>query len=367
MTPSSPCRLISLIALIAILLTSCDRRDLEVVLDEKVHVKLVIDWKVNFQEIYNEQPNGMTVMLWGKHAAAPIVESVNSNTLTLALAPDDYQLIIYNDREEEFLPYMQLYDRQSFSDIAMRTLSYTSRSDNTEYMHYPEPIGVSVDSFTISDDMVANDTTIFVPYQEYIDNGGEKYRTVEKVYEIDEVATPMTVTVFLKAKVKRYQSIKSIEASLSGLADGFYLSRINRTRESGTIMLKADTWKLYKYGDTADSLGIVTNETPSFGLPYGKELISERNPEDCVLHFRITLTDDNVQDISFNVGKELRYITPEGREAQIRYRQDLYNLKMELDLTDYIVLPPTPGAPEGAGFDARVDEWEDGGSIDVGM
>ena len=68
--------------------------------------------------------------------------------------------------------------------------------------------------------------------------------------------------------------------------------------------------------------------------------------------------------MSFMVGKEIRYITPEGKEAQVRYRQDLRNLLLELDLSDTIVAPYVP--PKAA-FDAKVADWEDGGTIDIGL
>jgi len=69
---------------------------------------------------------------------------------------------------------------------------------------------------------------------------------------------------------------------------------------------------------------------------------------------------------SYNVGKNITYITPTGEEARIRYREDLHNLRLEIDLSDVIILPPVPGGDTGAGFDAKVDEWEDGGTIDMG-
>ena len=345
---------------------ACDRRPLEVIANDQVRVRVVINWKVRFQEIYGQEPNGMTLMLWGVNTRQRITESANGNSVTVMLKPDTYRLIIFNDREEEYLPYMRLHDAHSFDDIAMRLEHYTTRDTGADIIYYPEPIGVAVDTFEITHDMVMSDTTIFVPYEDYVEQGASKYTVSERLYEIPEEATPMTVTLFLKAKVKHRQSLKSIEASISGLADGFYLSRIDRTRESGTVELDPKGWEFYTYGAEADSMGIIANKTATFGLPYGKELLSERNAEDNVLSFRITLTNDSVQECSFKVGKDIRYLTPEGREAQIRYRQDLHDLKLELDLSDVIVMPPMPPSSVGAGFDAKVVEWEDGGIIDIG-
>jgi hypothetical protein len=148
------------------------------------------------------------------------------------------------------------------------------------------------------------------------------------------------------------------------MSDGFYLGRVNRTQETGAIELNSKAWEYYAVGDPGEALGVITNKTATFGLPYGKELLSERNAADNILSLRITLTNGDVQEYSFEVGKNIRYITPEGREAQIRYREDLHDLQLEIDLQDVIVLPPLPS--RGAGFDARVAEWEEGGTFDIG-
>lgn len=355
-----------LAAVAALLLTTgCERRPMEVILDETVRVKLVINWQVNFAELYGEEPNGMTIMLWGSNAQQPTVRAVNGNSIMLNLKPDTYRMLIFSDREDEYAPYMQLRDAGSYDDISMRCQHF--RLYDEDFIYNAEQIGIAADTFSITEEMVLRDTTVFVPYEKYRDNPDAIYHESERLYEIPEVGMPMTVNLYLKAKVKRYHSIKSIEADLSGLADGFFMTRVNRTTEAGTMILNPETWHVYRYGDTADSLGIITNETLCFGLPYGKETLSERDSTDNVLRLRVTLTDNSVQTISYNVGKELRYLTPEGREAQIRYREDLHNILLELDLSDVIVMPPMPDTGAGTGFSAVVDEWEDGGTIDIGM
>ena len=351
---------------IVLAVTACDRRPLEVIADNRVRVKVIINWRVNFTEIYNETPNGMTVMLWGVNTGDRVVESVNGTSTTVMLRPDTYHLIIYNEREEEFLPYMRIHDAASFDFITMRLQHYTRADDGQTYIYYPDPIGVAVDTFNITQDMVDEDNAIFVPYEEYIEKGFTNYNTGERVYEIPEVATPMTVTLYIKAKVKHRQSMKSIEASISGMADGFYMSQIYRTQETGIIELDPKGWEFQTYGEEGDSMGIIANKTVTFGLPHGKELLAERDSTDNVLAFRITLANDSVQECAFNVGKAIRYITPEGREAQIRYRQDLHDLKLELDLSDVIVMPPVDQGRAGAGFDAVVVDWEEGGTFDIG-
>ena len=375
----------AVLTLILIAIAACERRPLEVIVGEKVRVRLVIDWRFYFTTNFDEQisvgdneyidsaaynyyggvPNGMTVMLWGQNTGDRIYQAVNGHTVSLNLRPDVYKLIIFSNTESEYL-YMGLQDRESFDDVTMRLYRYASRNGSGDYIWYPDPIGVAIDTFEITKEMVVQDTTVFMPYETYIGGNYERETVSEKYFEIPERATPMTVTLYIKAKVKHRQSMKSIEASISGMADGFYLSRINRTRETGTIELDPNGWQFLTYGEEQDSMGIIVNKTATFGLPYGKELLAERDSADNVLSFRITLANDSVQQCSFRVGKNITYLTPEGREAQVRYRQDLHDLRLEIDLSDVIVMPPIANARAGAGFDAVVVDWEDGGTIEVG-
>jgi hypothetical protein len=226
-------------------------------------------------------------------------------------------------------------------------------------------ICVALDTLLITTEMLTRDTSIVIPYKEFINSGSDMAREGKLVYNIEEIAWPMTVDLYIKAYVKHRQSIKSIDGSISGLADGFRMSHINRTTETGALRFYPEMIEAVKVGEESDSLGLVTVKVPCFGLPYGKELLSERDSTDNVLNLQLTLTNDSVLSKRFNVGKFIRYITPEGQEARIRYRQDLQNLRLEIILPDVIDLPPlSPSA--GAGFDARVDEWEDGGTFDLG-
>ena len=352
-----------IIAVVA--MAACDRRPLEVIVNNTVRVDVVARWRLVYVDLYGSVPTGMTVMVWGDDSRTPLVETTNEDRVTLRLKEGNYRVLVYNQMEREFLPYMRFYNQTSYDNIMARNTTYQSSTDGKTYTHYPDPIGVATDSFTISDQMVIQDTVIFMPYDDYISYGAGQEYVLEKVYEFPDTPWPMTVNVYLTCRVKHRQSVRGIEASLSGLADGFYLSRIVRTTEEATIEFDPKQWTFTAYGDDADSLGYITNSTPSFGLPYGKELLSQRDSTDNVLNLRIYLTNDSVMNLSYNVGKNIRYITPEGREAEIRYREDLHNLRLEIDLTDVINLPIIDNAT-GTGFDAIVVDWDDGGVIDVG-
>ena len=350
------------------LLCACARRPLEVMLDEDVAVQLVVDWRINHAEIYNQVPNGMTVLVWNSEGTLVKVTSVNSDRVTLNLPPDTYRLIVHNETAPEF-PYQSFFDYHNHNDIAMRASHYTTKAwdSGIDYIQYPDPVGVTASQFVITDEMVDGDSIIFVWYEDWKNHGPGYYERPTKVHTIEEVAWPMTVNLDIKAKVKRPQGISSIEGYISGMAEGFYLSRVNRTAEHGTLRLINDNtlrWTLETCGEKQDSTGYIRFTIPSFGLPYGRELLEQRMEEDNVLTLHVTLTDGTEIDKTYDVGKQIRYITPEGREAEIRYRQDLHNLALVLDLSEEIVLPPS-ASQEASGFDAEVDQWDDE-EVDLG-
>lgn len=352
--------------LLLTMVTACDRRPLEVILDEKVRVTIVAKWKVNFTPLYGTTPNGMTVLIWGSRDTAPMVRTTNSNSITVKLPLDTYRLIIFNELAEEYAPFVYFFDTNSYDDMMARAATYMD--GDTEYMYAPEDprIAVTLDTFAITNEMVLRDSaTLFVPYELYRGDPTMAYYESEHTYEIPEVPWPMTVDLYIRVRLKHRQSLKAIEGSISGMADGFFFSKIVRTTTTGTLKLNSDNWDRNKYGEEADSMGLVTTRVASFGLPYGKELVSERDSADNILRLNLTLVNDSVLDYAFKVGKDIRYITPEGVEARIRYRQDLQNLQLVVELPDIIDLPNV--FPQGgAGFDAWVDEWEDGGTFELG-
>lgn len=363
--------LIGLVVVATVLFSSCERRPLEVRAQETVNVKFTVKWKVNFVTLYGETPNGMTVMLWNSQNE-PVVKTTNDDHISLQLLPDKYRMIIFNELAEEYAPYLKFYDTDNYDRMSVRATRISpsgSRSWDSDitYMYTPEDprIAVALDSFLITDEMLMGDSMIFIPYEEYRDNGYKAERISEYVYEIPEVPWPMTVDLYVRVKVKHRNSLRQLEGNISGMADGFYLSHIIRTQETGILKLKSQEWAKTRLGEPEDSMGLLESKVASFGLPYGKELLSQRDSTDNVLTLNLTLVNDSTIQRSFNVGKHLMYITPEGDEAVIRYRQDLQNLSLVIDLPDIINLPDVTPA-SGAGFDAEVDDWEDGGAIDIG-
>ena len=357
--PKSLICAIGLICLMSLfLLASCERRPVEVYYENRASVKVQLDWFDHF----GQRPNGMLMLIYDNQDSLYMSRQVNEvDEQRLSLEVGTYKLIFVSYPDEETTYFVRLGNHRYANERSVMLGGHNyAYWENERYREAPEAIGAAVDTIVITEEMV-NQQIKFIDYRDR-----NKIDSDTAVHVFHEVPDPMTVTLYITAKVKRRHSIKTIDAYINGMADGFYLSQINRTTERATLFLPNEDWKKEKYGAEKDSMGLIYTKITTFGLPHGKELLSERDSIDNVLTFHFVLTNDSIQDYSFKVGKEIRYLTPEGREAQIRKRQDLHDLKLELDLSDIIVIPPTPPTRNGQGFDAVVDEWDDGGTFDLG-
>lgn len=350
-------------ATMVVAIAACDRRPIEVYTRDVAAIEVEVDW----MKYFGMTPSGMTLIVYdagGDALRNVVTNDVNSQTLYLPVGM--YYLTIFNHSADEFAS-IRFDSLQSQYRATVRAnvlhdhaLAEWEQPDGGHYLYDPEDIAVATDTIAITQSMIADEDYRFADYR---DRNSLFPDTVVTVFP--EEPFPMTVMLYVKAKVRRRQSVSSVAAYIDGMADGFRLNRIDRTPDGGTLYLPQ--WNLYKYGDDADSLGIITTRIATFGLPRGKELSTERDSTDNQITFHLTLTDGQVVDATFNVGHEIKYIYPSGEEATVRKREDLYDLQLELDLSEVIVAPPVTPTQGGAGFDAWVDEWDWGGTIEFDM
>ena len=347
------------IALTLLLLTSCERRPLEVYFNKVVNVRVDVDWTTYF----GEKPSGMTMLLYQDNNE--LMRSVISNEVnsqTLRLQPAVYKLVIFNLSPDEFgsIKFENLNDH---NEAAARAVPITTRTNrawdkNERYMADPEPIGVAVDTLTITEDMLSDDYLQFVDYRKR----NNIPDTIDVVF--NETVNPMTTRLNVRVMVKGFSSMRSLESSITGMSDGFYLSRVDRTQETGKMIL--DTWSATPI-EGEDNKGWVTTSISTFGLPFGKEMAANREPEDNVLHMAFLLKDGTTTEFEYNVGKIMKYLTPTG--DALTKEEILREIVVEIVLDDPIDtpdLPPVdPDSESGAGFDAHVDDWEYGGNFDI--
>ncbi|MBQ8065340.1 MAG: DUF5119 domain-containing protein [Prevotella sp.] len=372
-------RILPMLSLLALLLAvaGCERRPLEVEVDGRVLVRVIVRWDVNYIPIYNETPNGMTVRIWDEQNNVVFDEMTHEDHVDIPLPVGHYRLAVYNEVASEYADYgMNFYDYNDFDAMTFRSRRYT-RAQNAlaeGVVHIVPPeyprVAVATDAFEITKEMVLSETSYLIPYEDYEGSGYQGNREYDRIYEFIEEPWPMTVDLYVTLLVKHRDRLSRVEGSLSGMADGFHFTKVIRTTETASIWLdpSADKWRRARYTEDADQLGLLQARVACYGLPYGKEALDERNEKDNILSLRLTLVDGKAYDFVYDVGKLIRYIDPEGKvEQRIRYREDLRHLQLEVNLPDPIDLPEVdPTTDTGAGFDARVADWEDGGVIDMG-
>ena len=347
--------LTSLLALL--LLAACDRRPLEVYYHNIAQVRIDVDWMSRFGEV----PSGMTMML-AKDGDLVTTSRISNNVYsqTFQLEPAIYKLVVFNQSYDEF-GSIRFEDLHSHNDGTARARNITTRQtrawdQGSIYITDPELIGCAVDTFAITEDMIADYYT-FVDYRQR----GNIPDTAQFVFQ--EVVDPMITHLHARVYVKGYDNMRSVEASITGMADGFYLSHVDRTVQTGTMLL--DSWTATPNG--SENTGWINTTISTFGLPFGKEKREDRAEEDNILTLAFLLKDGTVKTFTYNVGKIMRYDTPTG--DALTKAQVLKDIYVEIILDDPIDSPDLPDVdPESknaSGFDAHVDDWEYGGTEEI--
>lgn len=362
-----------LLTLMLLVMASCNRRPLEVMEPTKTQLKLIVDWETHF----GQKPNGMTVMIWGDGWTRPYVNSSNNvESMHLELDPGHYRVIVMNKSFSEY-GTMRFFDTNDFDNITAHGTDITQYTngpwdEGITYMPDPEMIGCAVDEFDVTEDMLLEQVT-FYPYKEWIN--AHRYANTRWMQEPDGtysttvVAHKEVTKLNVWVRIKGIEYLRSMIGNISAMADGFQLSQYWRTTDERYMLFEREKWAQTYDTDTI-GVGRMYYALPVFGLPHGKEYVAQRTEDNNVLTLYVTLVDGSTRTFTFNVGKEIKY---RGLEENVYKDLDpelLIDLLMdlELELEIEIELPPVkPQSESSSGFDAEVDPWEDGGTIDIGL
>jgi hypothetical protein len=350
--------------LMLLMLTACNRRPIEVIVERDTHVRINVDWTTHF----GERPSGMTVRLYPADGSSPITNVTNDvDGIDVGLTAGTYYLLVFNQTEDEF-GSMTFADMSSYTGATALSARATLHGNSTwdqgvSYYADPEAIGVAVDTITITDDMVEEGIS-FERYKKGMTTN--HYYEGTTTYTFDEVALPMTSRLNVTVHVKGIGNMRSVAGYITGMANGFTL--YSGQRLNTTCVLPLDTWK-GAYEDKEANTGVITTSTATFGLPYDKVVLANREPKDNRIVLYFTLVDGSTRTYSYDVA---RYIHYRHIDETLPLR-DRYAMSLELDLVLQAPLIDEPDLPDvkpdekGDGFDAEVAPWEDGGTIDVGV
>lgn len=390
-----------------LLATACDRRDLEVMEPQKTHLRIEVKWaNVDWMEYYGSEPSGMTVMLFGdKHPNHPIVEMTNEvRYVELDVAPDHYRMVLFNNSMGEFgsmnFEQMNTYEQMATRATQFQPMQATEWTKGNTYHRDPEKIGTVLEEFDVTEDMLLSQVT-FYPYKAWL----RALRSTTRFYQADDLTyvlevypKPITSTLHLRVHVDGLTNMRSVEGSISGLADGFMLTREHSTQEEAIHLL--DSWKARIDGNFTGG-GWLTANIPVWGEPHGLEDWVKRPKEQHELKLHFSLRDGKTTvDYSQLVGKDIRYMEKDenGVWHYVNYvTRDLVLTIWDEDEGKEPGKPDYPGDDtgkddhhgddddpggqdsrepslpnvdsdgQGSGFDAEVAEWEDGGTIGIDL
>lgn len=338
------------------------RRDMYADIIRSPKIRLEVDWLSHF----GEKPTGMTVMMKGVggNDFSTITNSVDG--IDLSLNADSYRTLVYNLSSDEF-GSLDFHNANDYDSISVSLTPITMRSNeawdkDVKYLREPEDLGVALDTINITDEMVDEYSARI---RQRLSDGYTGDRADTVMYVFHETVYPVVSTLNVYVKVKGLTNASSVEGNITNMADGFYLTQLHATSGKCTHLL--DGWKMHR--DSKDSKdGYITTTIKTFGLPHGTEDVTNRDSTLNYLTLYFQLADGKTtKKFVYPVGHLFKYIGTNTHKISAM-------VSLELDLTLDAKSGTIPELPDvvpsgdaGTGFDATVDDWEDGGSEDVVM
>lgn len=358
---------------LVLLLTACgpdsflDRRDMYANVTRNPKVKLVVDWMKKCKK----KPTGMTVLMPGMKEKSKFCTSTNSvDGIDLNLCADVYPVLVYNLSPDEF-GSMDFHNDEDYDSIHVTLTPITMRANESwdkdvKYLREPEDLAVALDTIEITDEMTEKYSAVV---RQRLSDGIPSDKADTVMYVFHETTTPIISTLNVVVRVLGLNNAASVEGNISGMADGAYLTQLHSTSGQGIHLL--DKWKgSYDKGSKKD--GYITTSINTFGLPHGTEYdLTHRDSTLNYLTLNFKLVDGKTtRTFRYPVGNDFKYVTNENGQYSYTNTVTLQlNLTIDADSrgNDFPSLPdvdPEKGN-SGTGFDANVDDWEDGGSQDI--
>ena len=303
----------TMLLLLMVAMTSCDRRELEVMEPQKARFRLVVDWAdVDWMQYYGSIPSGMTVMLFGDKLSAPIVELTNNVTsVELNLDPDHYKLVIFNNSVSEFgsmkFENMNTYENMSITASKFQPMQTTEWNKTTVFDRDPEKIGTVLEEFEVTEEMLLSQVN-FYPYDKWL----KALRASTRFYQEDDLTyvlkvdvKPITSMLYVRVHVTGMKNMRTVEGSISGMANGYHITE-DHPAAGGALQL-LDSWSASLDPDLKN--GWIVTSIPVWGEPFGNELAANRPDDLHQLKLHFLLRDGKTEvDFTYNVGKKIRYI-----------------------------------------------------------
>ncbi|MBQ6747051.1 MAG: DUF5119 domain-containing protein [Bacteroidaceae bacterium] len=378
----------SIIWLLAIANTSCERRDLWVLADEYRQVELITDWSGA-----EERPAGMTAWFINNDGSGRYrnFKSIDVDHMWLGLPRGIHTGLVFDYSPEEYahLDFVnmddpihaearaamaevqpELTDRNTvlFGDESLHTddqSDYERDMDTGLFLVADKPDSLHLD--VLKDVEVVTGTDYdYVLWEE-----SEDYKESLVTQTLYAHPVPILWKLRVVVNIKGIQYMRSVRASVAGLSGGYVMPLGEPSARQ--CLHELDEWKA---AATSVNTGRITTIISTFGLPKditgtgtlasaGNESSVTRGEEqeyhEYIDRLRLNLSflladDETVKDYHYDI--DLSHYLTIYEEERLLY--------IEIPLEEGPDLPYTK-IKDGANFDVEVDPWQDGGMTEIDM
>ena len=342
---------------------SCHRRPLYIVDDPGVKVIVKVLWKV---DVYPEgiKPSGVSMYFFRDGQFYRSETTANVDSCAVQLEPGRYRLFMISQSPDEFnqLEFfdMHSWDKARASIAETKSRWYYSKADDEVVMGNPDLMvaGIS-DEFEVTEDMVEEYQRYhYTPFAEDQEDSSDseytrtQYFTVRVPVHPKNIVSQFWVTIYSD----NADVLRSVRASTSGMARTFLLTEDRTGDDEGTQLIT--DWSL-TMDDPVRRVGHLDGKITTFGFPRGEMPSPAR---DSTLNVSTLLVDNStVEHYVFNVGDKIT-----AGEPPTGYRS-LYRLIFGSVEKPEIHPPDVEPEGDASGFDATVEDWEEGEAVDIPM
>ena len=330
-------------------------------IEPPLHLRQVMNVIVNViwkAEVYPEgiKPDGVTLYVFRndefymQHTTAD-VDSCRVNLLPgryriymVSQSPDEFSTMTFHNMDDIGNAYIRLTDND---------VSWLESNPDAPVVCNPEMLTVGVsDEFEVTEELIEE-----IKKGDYVI--GDDEEGYVRFYTLRVPVTPMSVIsqFWVSIYSANADMLKAVRASTSGMARTFYITQGVTGDEECTQVISE--WSL-AIDDPETRVGHLDGKITTLGLPRGEMPSIQR---DSTLNVATLLIDNKTVDkYTFFVGNQIFLDDPPPQGYLHLYR-------LILGTRENPVITPSVVNPPGSesGFDAIVDDWEEGDELEVNM
>ena len=343
-----------------------DRRELYRINNLNARVSVELDW----EEHFGEDPSGMSLYTYNDKQGVQVELSNNVKSRDILRKAGLYSLLVYNLTPSEYgsLDFYNMNNLDSARVQLTPIQQYNNKKgwdEGVVYQREPEDFGIARDTIEISQDMVAS------TYQQRLEHYYEGIERDTAVYVFHESPKKINIPLEVRVRVNGINNMKSVIGSIDQFADGWYVGQGHASSTEGIHLL--DNFKVELDAPNSKDGWIVTTIS-TFGLPWGKQTAAQRDSTSNRLSLYFTLRNGEPIIFTYDVGNLIRYVEVTENRMGVT-TEVVLELQLIINTNTYShmdspTLPDVTGGDDdsnASGFTAEVDDWENGGTVDVGL